>query len=45
MQHFLSHLDYPEKDLDVVTDPDQLIVGSPKQVLKKDINLNEWPYQ
>src|SRR5690606_16821360 len=38
MQHFLSNLDYPEKDLDVVTGPDQLIVGSPKQVLKKDIN-------
>jgi len=45
MQHFLSSLDYPEKDMDVVSGADQLIVGSPKQVLKKDIDMNEWPYK
>lgn len=45
MQHFLSSLDYPEKDNDVVSDPDPLIVGSPKQVLKKDLDFNAWPYK
>lgn len=45
MQHFLSQLDYPEKDPDVVTGADQLIVGSPKLVLKKDIDLDQWPYK
>ncbi len=45
MQHFLSKLDYPNKDLDVVNGPDPLIVGSPKQVLHKDINLDDWPHK
>jgi polyphosphate kinase 2 len=44
MQDFLSRLDYPGKDPSAITGPDLLIVGSPKQVLKKDIDLNEWPY-
>ena len=39
MQHFLHSLDYPEKDLDVVTGPDPLIVGSPSQVIRKDVLL------
>ena len=43
MQHFLSHLDYPDKDLDVVTGPDPLIVGSPSQVIRKDVHLDSWP--
>jgi len=44
MQHFLCHLDYPGKDLDVVSGFDPLVVGSPKQVLREDINLNDWPH-
>jgi len=44
MQHFLSNLDYPDKDLDVVTGPDPLIVGSPSQVIKKDVHLDAWPH-
>ena len=43
MQHFLSKLSYPDKNLDVVNGPDPLIVGSPKQVLHKDIILDDWP--
>ena len=39
MQHFLHSLDYPEKDLGVVTGPDPLIVGSPSQVIRKDVFL------
>lgn len=33
MQHFLLHLDYPGKDLSVVTGPDPELVGSPQQQL------------
>jgi polyphosphate kinase 2 len=44
MQHFLSTLDYPEKDHDVVTGPDPLIVGSPSQVIRKDVHLDDWPH-
>jgi len=33
MRHFLSQIDYPEKDQDVVTPPDPLIVGRARQVL------------
>jgi len=44
MQHFLSTLDYPEKDHDVVTGPDPLIVGSPSQVIAKDVHLDDWPH-
>jgi len=43
MQHFLSRLDYPDKDLEVVTGPDPLIVGSPSQVIRKDVHLDAWP--
>jgi polyphosphate kinase 2 len=44
MQHFLSKLDYPEKDHDVVVGPDPLIVGSPSQVIRKDVHLDAWPH-
>jgi polyphosphate kinase len=44
MQHFLSTLDYPEKDHDVVSGPDPLIVGSPSQVIAKDVHLDDWPH-
>ena len=36
MQHFLSHLDYPDKDTRVVRAPDPLIVGSGSQVIERD---------
>lgn len=39
MQHFLSSLDYPDKNLSVVSGPDPLIVGTPSQVIEKDIHL------
>ena len=39
MQHFLSHLDYPDKDHHVVRGPDPLIVGTPSQVIEKDTHL------
>ena len=45
MLDFLSRLDYPDKDLDVVIDPDPLIVGSPSQVIRKDVHLDDWPHQ
>jgi polyphosphate kinase 2 len=45
MQHFLSRLDYPDKDHDVVTGPDPLIVGSPSQVIRKDVHLDAWPHE
>jgi len=41
MQHFLSHLDYPDKDTRVVRGPDPLIVGTPSQVIEKDHYLRE----
>jgi len=44
MQHFLSHLDYPDKDHDVVSPPDPLIVGSPSQVIRRDVHLDDWPH-
>ena len=43
MQNFLSRLDYPGKDPTVVTGSDPLIVGSPKQVLREDVHLDDWP--
>lgn len=43
MQHFLSQLDYPEKDQEVVIGCDPLIVGSPKQILRDDVHLDDWP--
>jgi polyphosphate kinase 2 len=45
MQHFLSNLDYPDKDPEVVTGPDPLIVGSPSQVIRKDVHLDAWPHE
>ncbi len=39
MQHFLAHLDYPDKDRHVVHGPDPLIVGTPSQVIEKDRHL------
>jgi polyphosphate kinase 2 len=44
MQHFLSKLNYPDKNLSVVTGPDPLIVGSPSQVIRKDVHLDAWPH-
>ena len=45
MLDFLNRLDYPDKNLDVVTAPDPLIVGSPSQVIRKDVHLDDWPHQ
>jgi polyphosphate kinase len=39
MQHFLSALDYPDKDTHIVHGPDPLIVGSSGQVISKDQHL------
>ncbi len=39
MQHFLSDLDYPEKDGQVLRGPDPLIVGPSSQVIEKDSHL------
>ncbi len=39
MQHFLAHLDYPDKERRVVRGPDPLIVGTPSQVIEKDTHL------
>ncbi len=39
MQHFLSHLDYPGRDEQVLQGPDPLIVGEPSQVIEKDRHL------
>jgi len=39
MQHFLAHLDYPDKNDHVVHGPDPLIVGTPSQVIEKDRHL------
>jgi len=39
MQHFLSVLDYPDKDQHVVRGPDPLIVGSSDHVIEKDSHL------
>ena len=39
MQHFLSSLDYPDKNDHVLHGPDPLIVGTPSQVIEKDRHL------
>ena len=39
MQHFLSQLDYPDKDEHVLHGPDPLIVGEPSQVIEKGRHL------
>ncbi len=38
MRHVLSRFDYPEKDHDVVGQPDPLIVGSAASILEQDKN-------
>lgn len=40
MQHFLSRLDYPNKNERVLHGPDPLIVGTPSQVIAKDRHLS-----
>jgi polyphosphate kinase 2 len=44
MQHFLNKLDYPDKDPEVVGPPDPLIVGAPRQVIHKNVHLDDWPH-
>jgi polyphosphate kinase 2 len=44
MQHFLNKLEYPDKDQDVVGSPDPLIVGAPKQMIHKNVHLDDWPH-
>ena len=44
MQHFLSHLDYPDKNMSVVSSPDPLIVGAPAQVIRENVHLDDWPH-
>lgn len=39
MQHFLSELDYPDKDKHAVHGPDPLIVGASSQVIEHDRHL------
>ena len=39
MQHFLSGLEYPDKNTHVVRGPDPLLVGSSAQVIEKDSHL------
>ena len=39
MQHFLSSLDYPDKNEHVLHGPDPLIAGTPSQVIEKDRHL------
>jgi len=39
MQHFLTALDYTDKDLSIVKGPDPLIVGPSSQVIEKDRHL------
>lgn len=44
MQYFLSKLDYPDKDLEVVSNPDPLIIGSPSQVIQRNLHMDNWPH-
>ncbi len=39
MRHFLSSVDYPDKDMDVVGQPDPLIVGRASHVLHKSDHI------
>ena len=39
IQYFLSSLDYPDKDMQVVKGSDPLIVGHPSQVIEKERHL------
>ena len=36
MRFFLTALDYPDKDVNVIGEPDPLIVGSAAQIYEKD---------
>ena len=45
MQHFLSTLDYPDKNLDVVLGYDPLIVGSPQHGISEDVQMDVWPHK
>jgi polyphosphate kinase 2 len=45
MQDFLSKLDYPDKNTEVVSNADPLIVGSPSQVIRKNVHLDDWPHK
>ena len=45
MQSFLSNLDYPDKNYEVVSGSDPLVVGSPAQVLREDVHLDDWPFK
>ncbi len=40
MKHFLSSIDYPDKDLNVVGTPDPLIVGRASQVVLSGVELD-----
>ncbi len=44
MQDFLGKLDYPDRNLEVLSTPDPLIVGSPSQVIRRDVHLDDWPH-
>ena len=44
LQDFLSRLDYPDKNTDVVNAADPLIVGSPSQLISRDAHLDDWPH-
>ncbi|MGL4241733.1 MAG: polyphosphate kinase 2 [Beijerinckiaceae bacterium] len=39
LQHFLSSLDYPNKDRSIVTGPDPLIVGSTRHVVSQAVHI------
>jgi hypothetical protein len=41
MQHFLSALDYPNKDHAIVRGPDPLIVGTTEHVIGRDNHIIE----
>ena len=45
MQDFLRRLDYPDKNEEVVVGPDPLVVGSPAQVLREDLDFENWPFK
>jgi len=44
MQDFLSRLDYPDKNTEVISAADPLIVGSPSQLIRRDVHLDDWPH-
>ena len=43
MQHFLSKLPYPDRDAEVVTGPDPLIVGPATRVVSRDEPVTQGP--